>query len=107
MFDIGSGEIIGLAILGMILVGPDRLPKAAADAARFVKRVREFTSGAGDELKKNLGPGFENLDIRDLNPKTLIQKHVLDVVEDKPTVTNSTTAVRKNKPPAKFDPEML
>jgi len=107
MFDIGSGEIIGLAILGMILVGPDRLPKAAADAARFVKRVRELTSGAGDELKKNLGLGFENLDIRDLNPKTLIQKHVLDAVEDKPTVTNSSKAVRKNKPPAKFDPEML
>ena len=107
MFDIGSGEIIGLAILGMILVGPDRLPKAAADAARFVKRVRELTSGAGDELKKNLGPGFENLDIRDLNPKTLIQKHVLDAVEDKPTGTNSTKAVRTNKPPAKFDPDML
>jgi sec-independent protein translocase protein TatB len=107
MFDIGSGEIIGLAILGMILVGPDRLPKAAADAARFVRRMRDFTSGAGDELKKNLGPGFENLDIRDLNPKTLIQKHVLDAVEDKPTVTNSTKAVKPKKPPAQFDPDML
>ena len=105
MFDIGGGEIIGLAILGMILVGPDRLPKAAADAARFIKRVRDFTTGAGDELKKNLGPGFEDLDIRDLNPKTLIQKHVLDVVEDKPRVSNSTRAVKRT-PPAKFDPAM-
>lgn len=107
MFDIGGGEIIGLAILGMILVGPDRLPKAAADAARFIKRVRDLTSGAGDELKKNLGPGFESLDIRDLNPKNLIQKHVLDAVDDKPQVTSNTKAVRANKPPAKFDPEML
>jgi sec-independent protein translocase protein TatB len=89
----------------MILVGPDRLPKAAADAARFIKRVRDFTTGAGDELKKNLGPGFEDLDIRDLNPKTLIQKHVLDVVEDKPRVSNSTRAVKRT-PPAKFDPDM-
>ncbi|MGA0866256.1 MAG: sec-independent translocase [Candidatus Nanopelagicaceae bacterium] len=105
MFDIGGGEIIGLAILGMILVGPDRLPKAAADAARFIKRVRDFTTGAGDELKKNLGPGFEDLDIRELNPKTLIQKHVLDVVEDKPRVSNSTRAVKRT-PPAKFDPDM-
>lgn len=105
MLDIGGGEIIGLAILGMILVGPDRLPKAAADAARFIRKVRNFTSGAGDELKKNLGPGFEELDIRDLNPKNLIQKHVLDVVDDKPRVTNSTKAVKKT-PPAKFDPEM-
>lgn len=107
MFDIGSGEIIGLAILGMILVGPERLPKAAADAARFIKRLREVTSGAGDELKKNLGPGFETLDIRDLNPKNLVQKHVLDAVDDKPRVTNSTKAVRAKKPPAQFDPDML
>jgi Sec-independent protein translocase protein TatA len=26
-FDIGGGEFIGLAILGLILVGPERLPK--------------------------------------------------------------------------------
>jgi sec-independent protein translocase protein TatB len=105
MFDIGGGEIIGLAILGMILVGPDRLPKAAADAARFIKKVRDFTSGAGDELKKNLGPGFEDLNVRDLNPKTLLQKHVLDAIDEKPKVTNSTKAVKRT-PPAKFDPEM-
>lgn len=108
MFDIGGGEIIGLAILGMILVGPDRLPKAAADAARFIRKVRSFTTGAGDELKKNLGPGFEDLDIRDLNPKNLLQKHVLDVVDDKPRVSSSTKAAKavKKAIPAKFDPEM-
>ena len=36
MFNIGGGEIIGLAILGMILVGPDRMPSIAADAARYL-----------------------------------------------------------------------
>jgi sec-independent protein translocase protein TatB len=107
MFDIGGGEIIGLAILGMILVGPERLPKAAADAARFIKKVRDFTGSAGNELKKNLGPGFENIDVRDLNPKSLIQKHVLDVVEDKPRVTNSVQGVKRNTPKPQFDPDML
>lgn len=105
MLDIGGGEIIGLAILGMILVGPDRLPKAAADAARFIRNVRKMTTGAGDELKKTLGPGFEDLNINDLNPRNLLQKHVLDVVDDKPRVTSSTQAVKKAIP-AKFDPEM-
>jgi len=105
MLDIGGGEIIGLAILGMILVGPDRLPQAAADAARFIRKVRNFTSGAGDELKKNLGPGFEDMNIRDLNPKNLLQKHVLDAIDEKPKVTSSTKAVKKT-PPAKLDLEM-
>ncbi|MCX6422607.1 MAG: twin-arginine translocase TatA/TatE family subunit [Actinobacteria bacterium] len=36
MFDIGIGEIIVLAILGLVVFGPERLPKAAADAGRLV-----------------------------------------------------------------------
>ena len=39
-FDIGAGEILGLAVLGMILLGPERLPKAAAEAAKWVKKIR-------------------------------------------------------------------
>ena len=30
-FDIGAGELLGLAILAMILVGPERLPKVAVE----------------------------------------------------------------------------
>lgn len=106
MLDIGGGEIIALAIIGMILVGPERLPRAAADAAKFIKKVRNFTGSASNELKKNLGPGFENLDVRDLNPRTLIQKHILDAVEDSPKVSNSVKVVKKSVDP-KFDPDML
>ena len=32
-FDFGAGEVIGLAILAMILIGPERLPSFAVDAA--------------------------------------------------------------------------
>ena len=35
MFNIGGGEILGLLILGMILIGPDRMPNIATDAARL------------------------------------------------------------------------
>ena len=34
-FDIGAGEVLGLAILGMMLVGPERLPKLAVEAAQW------------------------------------------------------------------------
>lgn len=37
--DFGGGELFGLAILAMILVGPDRLPKLASDAAKDRKSV--------------------------------------------------------------------
>ena len=88
MFNIGGGELIGLAILGLILVGPDRMPSMAADAARFLNKVKKFAQSATNELKENLGPGYEDLQVGDLNPKKFIKKTIGDVmeqVEDKPT----------------------
>jgi sec-independent protein translocase protein TatB len=35
-FDLGAGELLGLAILAMLLVGPERLPKVAVEAAQWV-----------------------------------------------------------------------
>jgi sec-independent protein translocase protein TatB len=40
MFGIGMGEFLGLVVLGLFLVGPDKLPNAAKDFARFLHKVR-------------------------------------------------------------------
>ena len=69
MFNIGGGEIIGLLILGMILIGPDRMPSVAADAARLLVKLKNMAQTATNELKENLGPGYEDLQVKDLNPK--------------------------------------
>jgi len=71
MFGIGMGEFLGLVILGLFLVGPDKLPEAAKDFARFIHKVRNFTTYASRELKENLGPGFEDLQVTDLTPKKI------------------------------------
>jgi len=99
-FDIGAGEILGLAIIAMFLVGPERLPKLASDAAKMVKKIRVISQNATAELRENLGPGFENLQPADLNPKTFLKKQLTDALdaEDKP--------VRK-KIFAKIDPDLL
>ena len=39
-FDIGAGELLGLAVLAMILVGPERLPKVSVEAAKMLKKLR-------------------------------------------------------------------
>ena len=98
-FDFGAGEIIGLLILAVILIGPDRLPHFAVDAAKFVKRVREVATSATNELKENLGPGFEDLTPTDLNPKTFLKRQ-LDSVLDESEPKNSKVKHR-------IDPDLL
>jgi len=97
-FDIGGGELIGLAILGLILVGPERLPKLATDAASLVRRIQRISHAATQELRENLGPGFENLQPADLNPKTFIRKQLNDALEEQE---------EQSRPKPKIDPDVM
>lgn len=99
-FDIGAGEIFGLAILGMILLGPERLPKAAVEAAQWIKKIRALATSATAELRENLGPGFENLQPQDLHPKTFVKKQLGDLLDENP-------APKAPRPTAKIDPEII
>ncbi|CAB4721175.1 unannotated protein [freshwater metagenome] len=99
-FDIGAGELMGLALLAMILVGPERLPKVAVEAAKLVKKLRNLTQIATAELKENLGPGFENLQPADLHPKTFVKKQLADLMDDNPVA-------KTKRPQARIDPDLI
>ncbi|HEY3292847.1 MAG TPA: hypothetical protein VGJ85_04360 [Candidatus Nanopelagicaceae bacterium] len=97
-FDIGGGELIGLAILALILVGPERLPKLASEAASLIRRIQRISQTATQELRENLGPGFENLQPSDLNPKTFIRKQLNDALEEQE---------EQSRPQPKIDPDVM
>ncbi len=102
------GEFLGLVVLGLFLVGPDKLPSAAKDFARIIHKVRNFTGDASRELKKNLGPGFEDLDVKDLTPKNLAKKVIGDALEDtKPVMNEVRQRTKELKDVAKIDPDLL
>ena len=100
-FDIGIGEIFGLAVLAMFLVGPERLPKVASEAAKWVKKIRELANSATAELKDNLGPGFEDLQPKDLNPKTFVKKQISDLLDEE------NPKAKSNASKAIIDPDLL
>ena len=81
LLDINAPEFLLLLVLAIILFGPERLPELFRKVARVVQYVRTVAGTAQQQLSKELGPGFEDLDLRDLNPKSFIQKHLLDEVE--------------------------
>ncbi len=103
MFNIGAGEWIALMVIAVVLVGPDRLPHVASEAAKWVKKFKEMTSNATAELKENLGPGFEDLNITDLNPKKFVQKTINSAMEDAVPIAE----LREIQQSAKIDPDLL
>ena len=100
-FDFGAGEIFGLALLAIILVGPERLPNLAVDAAKLVKKIKALSQSATAELRQNLGPGFEDLQPKDLNPKTFVKKQLSDLLDEE------TPKPKVKKPAAMIDPDLL
>jgi sec-independent protein translocase protein TatB len=87
MFGIGLPEFALLAVVALIVFGPDKLPDVARQAGRMVRQVRDLAQSARSQAADELGPEFADLDLRDLNPRTLVQKHLLDDInsdEQKP-----------------------
>jgi sec-independent protein translocase protein TatB len=108
MFGIGFEKLLTLAILAAVLIGPDRLPQFAVDAAKFIQRMRGLSREAMTEFKSQLGPEYANLDIKDLNPKTFIANHLDDIAKDTQDIAKSAGAdLSKIKEQTKIDPDLL
>ncbi|HWN35562.1 MAG TPA: Sec-independent protein translocase protein TatB [Pseudonocardia sp.] len=62
MFEnVGWGEILVLVVAGLFILGPERLPEAAAWLGKTIRQVKDFASGARDQLRDELGPEFDEL----------------------------------------------
>lgn len=85
MFEsIGWAEILVLGIAGLFILGPERLPDAAAWVGRSLRKVREFATGARDQLKNELGPEYDEFrkpiedlrQLRNFDPKQMMANHL-------------------------------
>ena len=53
MFEsIGWGEILVLIVAGLFILGPERLPQGAAWLGRTIRQVKEYATGARDQLRR-------------------------------------------------------
>jgi sec-independent protein translocase protein TatB len=82
VFDLSLWKLLVLAVLALIIFGPERLPGMAAQAGRMLRELRRLAEGAKAELQEGLGPEFtefsENFDVADLNPRRFVRKHVMN-----------------------------
>jgi sec-independent protein translocase protein TatB len=87
VFDsVGWGEVLVLIVAGLFILGPERLPSAAAWLGRSIRQVREYATGARDQLRGELGPEFDELrkpleelrGLRNFNPRTAATRALFD-----------------------------
>jgi sec-independent protein translocase protein TatB len=98
MFDIGIGELIALGVLGLLIFGPEKLPKAAADATKWLRQIREMAGSARKDLADSSG-----LDLQD-TVKSLSEFHPRNIAT---SLFAEDTAPGKTKPTAQTDKPMF
>lgn len=87
MFEsVGWSEILILLVAALFILGPERLPEAAAWMGRSVRKVRDFATGARQQLKDEMGPEYEEFrkpiedlrGLRNFDPKRAVTQHLFD-----------------------------
>ncbi len=54
MFDIGFWELMIIAIMGLVVLGPERLPTAIRTVRTWINSIKRFSNSVQSELKEEL-----------------------------------------------------
>ena len=94
MFGINGGEFLVLAVLAVIVIGPERLPRYASELGRFVREARRMAVGAREQVRAELGPEFDDVDWRKLDPRQYDPRRI---VREALSDTGDDELVRPNR----------
>jgi sec-independent protein translocase protein TatB len=87
LLDIGFFELLVIAIIGLLVVGPERLPKYIAQGVKMLRNVRDMATKAKDDIVESAG--IKDLDLKDLSkldPSKLANNVFDEKEESKPQV---------------------
>lgn len=84
--NVGWGEMLVLLLVGLVVLGPERLPGAIRWTAEAVRQAKEYLTNMSSQLREDIGPEFDDLreplsqlqKYRGMTPRAALTKHLLD-----------------------------
>lgn len=103
-----------IAVIAVLLLGPERLPRFAEALARFTVRARDWVNGAKDRVKDEMGDDFSDVEWRKLDPRQYDPRRIIRdaLLDDAPAPTVraaaagaalTTGAAGDPAPPVRFE----
>jgi sec-independent protein translocase protein TatB len=79
-------HILVLVVVGLVILGPERLPGAIHWTGNALRQAREYLTGVTSQLREDIGPEFDELrgpiselqKLRGMTPRAALTKHLLD-----------------------------
>jgi sec-independent protein translocase protein TatB len=97
VFGINGPEFLLLLIIGLLVIGPSRLPEYTQKLANVVKEVRRMASGAREQIKEEVGIDIDDVDWKKYDPRQYDPRRIIReaLLEDdtKPVSAGAPAAV--------------
>ncbi|KAM9864014.1 twin-arginine translocase TatA/TatE family subunit [Leucobacter sp. BZR 635] len=84
MDGLSFGKIIIILVIAMFVIGPSKLPEYTKKLSDFVRSIKRAADGAKDRLKDEMGPEFDDVDWKQLDPRQYDPRRIIRdaLVED-------------------------
>src|SRR6185312_8113695 len=69
VFGLTFDKLLIVAVIAAFVIGPERLPAYAAKLGSMVRSLRDFANGAKDRMRDEMGPEFDEVDWKKLDPR--------------------------------------
>ena len=101
MFGIGVPEALVIAMVAMLVFGPDKLPELARQFGGFVRTVKQMAENAKNDLGRELGEDFSGMSLKDLDPREVVRKNFLEdgALDPTPAPITETRVLRPGEAP--------
>lgn len=77
MFGLTFEKLLLIGIIAVFLLGPEKLPHYAAQLGRLVRQLRDMANGAKDRMKDEMGPDFDDVDWKKLDPRQYDPRRII------------------------------
>lgn len=99
MLGMGWPEMFVIAVVAMLVFGPDKLPGIAKQVGGFVRTLRRMADNAKNDLGREIGQDFSGMNLKDLDPREMVRRNFLDDDDTTPAATRETRILRPGEVP--------
>ncbi|WP_309127964.1 twin-arginine translocase TatA/TatE family subunit [Microbacterium sp.] len=79
-------KLLLIGLVAVLIIGPERLPKAAESFAQFVRRAGEYLRDTKSKMREELGPDIDEVDWRKLDPRQYDPRRIIrDALFEEPS----------------------
>lgn len=92
-FGLTFEKLLLIGVIAAVIIGPERLPKAAETFAGFVRKAGEYLRDTKSRMRDEIGPEIDDVDWRKLDPRQYDPRRIIRdaLMDDAPTTTTTTT----------------